>query len=58
MFVIIVSFALSVYFSEDVVKNRVSEVHLGQMFLDKKEPKRRKNKSPNHINRVMNSGNS
>jgi hypothetical protein len=57
MFVVVVSFAFSVYFPKDVVENRVSEVNFSQMSLNEKEPKRRKNESPNHINRIMNSGN-
>ena len=57
MLVIVTSFAFSVYFPQDVVENRVSEVDFSQMSLNEKEPKRRKNESSNHINWIMNSGN-
>jgi hypothetical protein len=50
MLVVVVSFAFSVYFPKDVVENRVSEVDFSQMSLNEKEPKRRKDESPNHIN--------
>lgn len=58
MFVIVASFTLSVYFSENVVKYWVSEIDLSQLLLDKKEPKRCKNKGSDYINWVMNSRNS